>query len=90
MPDTRPRGNLVHVDNVLMKNSSVEDHLKEIDHVLNQLTTAGAKIALHKGQWCKTKVNYVRLLFGQNGNEPQSNCTQAIQSIKTPTNISKM
>ncbi len=42
-----------------MKSSSVEDHLKEIDHVLNQLTTAGAKIALHKGQWCKTKVNYV-------------------------------
>ncbi len=33
----------------------------EIDHVLNQLTTAGAKIAPHKGQWCKTKVNYVTL-----------------------------
>ncbi len=28
-----------------MKSSSVEDHLKEIDHILNQLTTAGAKIA---------------------------------------------
>ncbi len=64
-PDARARGNLVYVDDVLMKSSSVEDHLKEINHVLNQLTTAGAKIALHKGQWCKTKVNYVGLLVGR-------------------------
>ncbi len=84
------RGNLVYVDDVLMKSSSVEDHLKEIDHVLNQLTTAGAKIALHKGQWCKTKVHYVGLLVGRNGIEPQSNRAQAIQSIKKPTNISDM
>ncbi len=83
----RVRGNLVYVDDVLMKSSSVEDHLKEIDHVLDQLTTAGAKIALHKGQWCKTKVNYVGLLVGRNGIELQSNRAQAIQSIKTPTNV---
>ncbi len=44
-PDARARGNLVYVDDVLMKSSSVEDHLKEINHILNQLTTAGAKIA---------------------------------------------
>ncbi len=49
----------------------------------------GPKIALHKGQWCKTKVNYVGLLVGRNGIEPQSNHTQAIQS-KTPTNISEL
>ncbi len=79
-----------YVDDVLMKSSSVEDHLKEIDHVLNQLTTAGAKIALHKGQWCKTKVNYVGLLVGRNGIDPQSNRAQAMQSIKTPTNVSEL
>ncbi len=78
-PDARAKGNLVNVDDFLMKSSSVEDHLKEIDHVLNQLTTAGAKIALHKGQWCKTKVNYVGLLVGRSI-EPQSNRTQAIKS----------
>ncbi len=42
-PDARVRGNLVYVDDVLMKSSSVEDHLKEIFYVLNQLTTARAK-----------------------------------------------
>ncbi len=89
-PDARVRDNLIYVDDVLMKSSNVEDHLKEIDHILNQLTTAGAKIALHKGQWFKTKVNYVRLLVGRNGIEPQSNRTQAIQSTKTLTNIPEL
>ncbi len=64
-PDARDRGNLVYVDDVLMKSSSVKDHLK-------------------------TKVNYVGLLVGRNGIEPQSNRTQAIQSIKTPTNVSEL
>ncbi len=64
-PDARDRGNLVYVDDVLMKSSSVKDHFK-------------------------TKVNYVGLLVGRNGIEPRSNRTQAIQSIKTPTNVSEL
>ncbi len=88
-PDARVRGNLIYVD-VLMKSMTVADHLKEIDHVLHQLTAAGAKIALHKGQWCKTKVNYVGLLIGPRGIEPQTSRIQAIQNIKPPTNVSAL
>lgn len=89
-PDARMRGNLIYVDDVLMKSMTVADHLIEIDHVLTQLTTAGAKIALHKGQWCRTKVNYVGLLVGAQGIEPQSSRIQAIQTIKPPTNVSEL
>uniref|UniRef100_A0A9J7ZNY9 Gypsy retrotransposon integrase-like protein 1 n=1 Tax=Cyprinus carpio carpio TaxID=630221 RepID=A0A9J7ZNY9_CYPCA len=89
-PDARMRGNLIYVDDVLMKSTTVADHLKEINYVLNQLSTAGAKIALHKGQWCRTKVNYVGLLIGSQGIEPQSNCIHAIQNIKPPTNVSEL
>ncbi|KAL1276828.1 hypothetical protein QQF64_036451 [Cirrhinus molitorella] len=88
-PDARARGNIVYVDDLLLKSTNVADHLKEIDHVLHQLTQVGAKIALHKGQWCKTKVDYVGLLIGREGIEPQSSRTQAIQNIKTlPTSQS--
>ncbi|KAL1258525.1 hypothetical protein QQF64_009102 [Cirrhinus molitorella] len=89
-PDARMRGNLIYVDDVLMKSATVDDHLEEIKHVLNQLTTAGAKIALHKGQWCKNKVNYVGLLIGPHGIEPQSSRIQAVQNIKAPKNISEL
>ncbi|KAL0198611.1 hypothetical protein M9458_007151, partial [Cirrhinus mrigala] len=89
-PDARVRGNLVFVDDILLKHTTVADHLKEIDHVLHQLTTAGAKIALHKGQWCRIKVNYVGLFMGPQGIEPQTNRIQAIQNIKSPANISEL
>ncbi len=39
-PDARVRVYLIYVDDVVMKSSSVKDHLKEIDHVLIQQTTA--------------------------------------------------
>ncbi len=40
---------------VLMKSSSVEDHLKEIDHVLNQLTTAELKSPFTKDNGAKPR-----------------------------------
>ncbi|RXN14959.1 NYNRIN-like protein [Labeo rohita] len=89
-PDASVRGNLVFVDDILLKHTTVADHLKEIDHILHQLTTAGAKIALHKGQWCKIRVNYVGLLIGPQGIEPQTNRIQAIQNIKPPANVSEL
>ncbi|KAI5606934.1 hypothetical protein C0J50_7488 [Silurus asotus] len=89
-PDARVRGNLIYVDDILMKSTTVTDHLKEIDHVLQQLTKAGAKIALHKGQWCKNKVNHVGLLIGPQGIKPQTNRIQAIQNIKPPANVSEL
>lgn len=64
-PDAKTRGNLIYVDNILTRSAMLEAHLEEINHVLGQLT--GVKIALHKGQWCKTKVNYVGLLIGSEG-----------------------
>ncbi len=51
-PDAR--GNLVYIDDVLMKSSSVEDHLKEID-VLNQLTTAEPRSPFTKESGAKPR-----------------------------------
>ncbi|KAL1269624.1 hypothetical protein QQF64_031913 [Cirrhinus molitorella] len=90
MPRCQSTRNLIFVDDFLLKHKTVAEHLKEIDHVLQQLTTAGAKIALHKGQWCKSKVNYVGLLVGPQGIEPQTSRIQAIQNIKPPATVSEL
>ncbi len=66
------------------------DHLKESNHILYKLTTAGAKIVLHKEQWWKTMVNYMGVLIGPQGIEPQTSCIQAIQNIKPPVNVSEL
>uniref|UniRef100_A0AAV2MP73 ribonuclease H n=1 Tax=Knipowitschia caucasica TaxID=637954 RepID=A0AAV2MP73_KNICA len=54
-PDAASRGTLIYVDDVLLRTTSIEEHLVEIDHVLDQLTSAGAKVSLRKCQWCRTK-----------------------------------
>lgn len=84
------RGNLIYVDDILMRNTTFKAHLEEIDHVLSQLTMAGAKLSLLKGQWCRTKVNYVGLLVGPEGLEPQLSRVQAAQNIKAPSNVSEL
>ncbi|KAM3612667.1 uncharacterized protein V6R79_012474 [Siganus canaliculatus] len=49
-----------------------------------------AKLALKKGQWCRTKVNYVGLTVGANGIEPQADRIQAIRDIKAPSTLSEL
>ena len=51
---------------------------------------AGAKLSLTKGQWCRSRVEYVGLLVGADGIEPQSSRVQAIRDIKSPTNVSEL
>ncbi|CAJ1057626.1 hypothetical protein LDENG_00238730%2C partial [Xyrichtys novacula] len=84
-PDASERGTLIYVNDILMRS-----HLAEIDHVLNQLTNAGAKISLSKCQWCRTKVNYVGLLVGPTGVEPQLSRIQGLSNLKAPTNVSEL
>ncbi len=90
MSDAATRGNLIYVDDILMRSRTFEEHLVEIRHVLNQLSAAGAKLALTKGQWCRTKVEYVGLTVGAHGIEPQAGRVRAIQDIKAPANVSEL
>ena len=90
MSDAAARGNLIYVDDILMRSRTFQEHLAEIRHVLNQLAAAGAKLAIAKGQWCRSKVEYVGLTVGADGIEPQAGRIRAIQDIKPPTNLTEV
>ena len=90
MSDAAACGNLIYADDILMCSQTWEAHLAEIRYVLNQLSCAGAKLSLTKDQWCRSRVEYVGLLVGADGVEPQSSRIQAIWDIKTPTNVSEL
>uniref|UniRef100_A0A3B3D388 ribonuclease H n=1 Tax=Oryzias melastigma TaxID=30732 RepID=A0A3B3D388_ORYME len=89
-PDATQRGTLIYVDDILIRNATFEAHIEEIDHVLQQLTSAGAKISLSKCQWCRTKVNYVGLLVGPTGVQPQVGRVQGLKEIAAPTNLKEL
>ena len=89
-PDASDRGTVIFVDDILLRTRTVPAHLQEVDHVLGQLSSAGAKIVLAKAQWLRRKVNYVGLLIGPKGVEPQSSRIQGMLKLKTPTNVSEL
>lgn len=47
-PDAGKRGTLIYVNDILMQSTTLDSHLIEIDHLLGQVTAAGAKISLSK------------------------------------------
>ena len=89
-PDASDRGTVIFVDDILLRTRTIPAHLQEVDHVLGQLSSAGAKIVLAKAQWLRRKVNYVGLLIGPKGVEPQSSRIQGMLSLKTPRNVSEL
>ena len=89
-PDASDRGTVIFVDDILLRTKTLTAHLHEVDHVLGQLSSAGAKIVLAKAQWLRKKVNYVGLLIGADGVEPQSSRIQGMLDLKTPTNVSEL
>uniref|UniRef100_A0A8C6LKG8 Gypsy retrotransposon integrase-like protein 1 n=1 Tax=Nothobranchius furzeri TaxID=105023 RepID=A0A8C6LKG8_NOTFU len=89
-PDARERGTLIYVDDILIRRRTLDDHLAELDHVMGQLAAAGAKISLAKGQWCRSQVQYVGLLVGPQGVQPQLGRIQGVATITPPTNVSEL
>ncbi|KAF0037917.1 hypothetical protein F2P81_010791 [Scophthalmus maximus] len=90
MSDAAARGNLICVDDILMRSRTFDKHLAEIRLVLSQLAAAGAKLAIAKGQWCRAKVEYVGLTVGPDGIEPQPGRIRAIRNIKAPICVSEL
>lgn len=90
MSDATTHGNLINVDDILMRSRPFNKHLTKIRHMLNQLSATGTKLALAKSQWCRTKVKYVELTVDTEGIEPQLGRILAIRNIKTPANVSDL
>uniref|UniRef100_A0A8C6LY43 ribonuclease H n=1 Tax=Nothobranchius furzeri TaxID=105023 RepID=A0A8C6LY43_NOTFU len=89
-PDARERGTLIYVNDILVRKRTLDDHLSELDHVMGQLAAAGVKISLAKGQWCRSKVQFVGLFVGPQGVQPQLGRIQGVATITPPTNVSEL
>ena len=89
-PDAASRGTLLFVDDILIRSKTPITHLAELEHLLSQLEAAGVKLALQKGQWFRTKVNYVGLQVGPDGVSPQIGRVQGVQNLKVPTNVREL
>lgn len=90
MGDAKERGTIVYVDDILVKDSSWEEHLESLQHTLEQLKEAGAKISIQKGQWARKRVDYLGLQVGTEGMLPQTKRLEALLALKSPTTVTTL
>ncbi|XP_061403813.1 uncharacterized protein LOC133339668 [Lethenteron reissneri] len=90
MGDAKERGTIVYVDDILVKDSSWQEHLKSLQHTLEQLKEAGAKISIQKGQWARKRVDYLGYQIGTEGLLPQTNRIEALLALKSPNTVTTL
>ena len=56
--DAAAHGNLIYMDDIIIRSQTFQAHLTEIQHVLNQLSSAGAKLHVPTGGHRSYKATY--------------------------------
>ena len=77
---------LAYLDDIIIFSETVEQHLKEIQIVLNRLSQAKLKLKKGKCAFFKKELHYVGHLLTTDGFKPQLEKLKAISELKPPKN----
>lgn len=78
---------IVYIDDLLAHSCNHEDHLHQIDALLQRLIQHGIKINLEKCVFGSTNVSYLGFRLTENGIKPGADKLKAVASTKPPSNI---
>ncbi len=81
---------LVYLDDVIIYSTSIEQHIKHIDIVLDLLKKAGLKIKLSKCTFLQTSVKYLGHVISEKGITPDPMKIKAIENYPTPETVSQL
>ena len=73
-------------DLLIISKGDFEQHLKQLEQALTQLSEAGLKINASKSHFCQTELEYLGYWITQSGIRPVAKKVEAILRIKPPTN----
>ena len=76
----------MYIDDLpVVTNGTFEEHLKELEEVLQCLKRAGFKFNARKSFFCQTELEYLGYWITRTGIQPLPKKVTAIQKIKAPT-----
>jgi hypothetical protein len=73
-------------DIIVLGQGTFEEHLADVDMVLQRLREMGMQVNPRKTEWMKDQVEYLGFTITREGIKPQSKKIDSILAIKTPTN----
>ena len=83
-------GVIVYLDNGLVTGPNKEEHLKNLDKVMDRLKSAGVTLKQPKCIFLAPSVEYLGHLIDKDGLHPAPEKVQAIQDAPEPRNLSEL
>ena len=77
-----------YVDDVLIASETLEDHIKEVEAVLQALHNVGLRVHPGKSVFCSDKMEYLGHIVSPQGLEPQAAKVAAMASLPVPATTS--
>lgn len=74
-----------YIDDVTVGSNTFEEHLRNLDAVLNSFAVAGITFKLDKCEFCKPKITLLGFIVGNKEIQVVQSKVQAIQNIQYPT-----
>ena len=83
-------GVVYHVDDILVSGKDKEEHDSHLHAVLKKLEAEGVTLNKEKCQFACTRIVFLGHVIDANGISPDPNKMEAIQKMKSPTNIREL
>ena len=83
-------GVVCHVDDILVSGKDKEEHDSRLQAVLKKLEAEGVTLNKEKCQFACTRIVFLGHVIDANGISPDPNKMEAIQKMKSPTNIREL
>ena len=80
----------IYLDDILVTGVNDDEHLRNLDVVLNHLEKAGVRLKLSKCEFMLPSVEYLGHRITAQGLKPTDEKIQAIRDAPTPTNVSQL
>ena len=83
-------GVIVYLDNELVTGPNIEEHLRNLDKVMDRLKSAGVTLKQPKCIFLAPSVEYLGHIIDKDGPHPAPEKVQAIQDAPEPRNLSEL
>lgn len=80
----------VFLDDILMKEKTIDEIVKNTTEVLDKLSECGLKLKKSKCELLQKKINYSGLQIDENGIHALQEKIEAITKAPTPTNVTEL
>ena len=84
------QGVCIYLDDILISGSTIEEHLRHLDHVLQILETAGLRLNKLKCAFMLSKIEYLGHVIDESVLHPTQEKVKAIQEAPEPKNLAEL